>query len=284
MWYFSTTLHILTYKVSQLTNVNLTSMICSAIWNLLEKMKNKQDISTLNSGLIKWDECVHAQLCLTLCNPTDYLSRLLCPWNSQARILEWIAIPFSRRSSQPRDWTCISYVSYIGRQILYHLSHQGSPSNGIIVLLFSHPVMSDSLWHHTYSMPGLTISPSLPKLTALVMPSRHFILWHPLLLLASIFPSIRVFSNMSAVCIRWQKYWSFSFSISPSSEYLGLISLKIDWFDLLAIQGTFRGFLQNYSSKASILWHSVFFMAQLSVVYDHWEDHSLGYTDFFLAK
>ena len=111
MWYFSTTLHILTYKVSQLTNVNLTSMICSAIWNLLEKMKNKQDISTLNSGLIKWDECVHAQLCLTLCNPTDYLSRLLCPWNSQARILEWVAISSSRGSSQPRDRTHVSYIT-----------------------------------------------------------------------------------------------------------------------------------------------------------------------------
>ena len=123
-------------------------MICSAIWNLLEKMKNKQDISTLNSGLIKWDECVHAQSCPAVCNPMDYPARLLCPWNFQARILDWIAIPFSRRSSQPRDWTCVSYVSYIGRQILYRLSPQGSPSNGIVVVLFSHPVTSDSLWPH----------------------------------------------------------------------------------------------------------------------------------------
>ena len=113
------------------------------------------------------------------------------------------------------------------------------------------------------SMPGLIISQSLPRLIASVMPSRHLILWCPLLLL----PSIRDFSNESAVRIKWPKYWSFSFSISPSSEYLGLLCLKIDWFDLLVVQGTFRGLLQNYSSKASILWHSVFLMVQLSQSY-----------------
>ena len=114
---------------------------------------------------------------------------------------------------------------------------------------------------------SLTIFWSLPKFMfiALVMPSRHFILWCPLLL-PSIFPSIRVFSNKSAVCIRWPKYWSFSFSISPSSEYLGLISLKIDWFHLLAVQGLSEVFSRT-SSKASILWHSVFFMVQLSQSY-----------------
>ena len=100
------------------------------------------------------------------------------------------------------------------------------------------------------------------------MPSSHLILWCcPLLLLPSIFPSIKDFSSESAVHIRWPKYWSFSFSISPSNECSGLISLKIDWFDLLAFQGTFRSLLQQHSSKASILWRSAFFMVQLSQPY-----------------
>ena len=99
---------------------------------------------------------------------------------------------------------------------------------------------------------------------ALVMPSSHLILWCPLFLLPSIFLSIMDFSNESAVCIRWPKYWSFSFSIISSNEYSGLISLKTDWFDLLAIQGALRSLLQHHSSKASILWHSAFFMVQLS--------------------
>ena len=100
-----------------------------------------------------------------------------------------------------------------------------------------------------------------------VMPSNHLILCHPLLLLPSVFPSIRVFSNESVLHIRWPKYWSFSFSISPSNEYSGLISFRMDWLDLLAVQGTFKSLLQNHSSKASILWHSVFFMVQLSHPY-----------------
>ena len=99
------------------------------------------------------------------------------------------------------------------------------------------------------------------------MPSSHLILWCPLLLLPSIFPSIRDFSNESAIHIRWPKYWSFSFSISPSNEHSGLISLKVDWFDLLAVQGTLRSFLQLHSSKASILWCSAFFMIQFSQPY-----------------
>ena len=111
-------------------------------------------------------------------------------------------------------------------------------------------------------------SPSLLKLTSVksVMPSNHLILGHPLLL-PSIFPSIRVFSNESAVRIRWPKYWSFSFSISPSSEYSGLISFRIDWFDLLAVQGTLKSLLQHPSLNASILWHPAFFMVQLSHLY-----------------
>ena len=100
-----------------------------------------------------------------------------------------------------------------------------------------------------------------------VMPSNHLILCHPLLLLPSVFPSIRVFSNQSALPIRWPKYWSFSFSISPSSEYSGLISFRMDWLDLLAVQGTLKSLLQHHSSKASILRHSAFFIVQHSHPY-----------------
>ena len=100
-----------------------------------------------------------------------------------------------------------------------------------------------------------------------VMPSNHLILCHPLLLLPSIFPSIRVFSNESALRIRWPKDWSFSFNISPSNEYSGLISFRMDWFDLLAVQGTLKSLLQHHSSKASILWCSAFFTVQLSHPY-----------------
>ena len=99
------------------------------------------------------------------------------------------------------------------------------------------------------------------------MPSNHLILCHPLLLLPSIFPRIRVFSNDSVIRIRWPKYWSFSFSISPSNEYSGLISFRMDWLDLLAVQGTLKSLLQHDSSKASILQRSAFFMLQFSHLY-----------------
>ena len=101
----------------------------------------------------------------------------------------------------------------------------------------------------------------------LVTSSKHLIVCHPLLLPTSIFPSIRVFSNKSVLCIRWSKDWSFRFSISPSNEYLGLISYTIDWLDLLVVQGTLKSLLQHHSSKASVLQHSVFFMVQLSHPY-----------------
>ena len=100
-----------------------------------------------------------------------------------------------------------------------------------------------------------------------VMPSKHLILCRPLLLPPSIFPIIKVFSNESVLPIRWPKYWCFSFSISPSNEHLGLISYRMDWFDLLAVRGTLKSLLQHHSSKASILWHSVFFIVQLSHPY-----------------
>ena len=110
-------------------------------------------------------------------------------------------------------------------------------------------------------------SPPKPMSTEWVMPSNHFILCHPLLLLPSIFPSIRIFSNESVLHIRWPKYWSFSFNISPSNEQPGLISFRIDWLDLLAVQGTLKSLLQHHSSKASILLRSAFFIVQLSHPY-----------------
>ena len=118
-------------------------------------------------------------------------------------------------------------------------------------------------------MDGITDFQSLLKLMSIesVFSSNHLVLCHPLLLLPSIFPSTNVFSNESALPIRWPKYWSFSFSISPSNEYSALIFFRIDWFDLLAVQGTLKSLLQHYSSKASILWCSPFFMVQLSHPY-----------------
>ena len=116
---------------------------------------------------------------------------------------------------------------------------------------------------------SFTISQSSLKLMSieLVMLSNYLILYHFLLLLLSIFPSIRVFSTESALCVRWPKYWSFNFSISPFSEYSGLISFRIDWFHLLAVPGTLKSLLQHHSSKASILWLSTFFIVQLSCLY-----------------
>ena len=130
---------------------------------------------------------------------------------------------------------------------------------------FSHSIMSDSVtpWtaaHQTYL--SITNSQSLLKLMSIksVMPSNHLILCHPLLFLPSVFPSIRVFSNESVLRIRWPTYWSFSFSISPSNEYSGLISFRIDWLGLLTVQGILKSVLQHSSSKASVLQHSAFFI------------------------
>ena len=136
-----------------------------------------------------------------------------------------------------------------------------SPSH---IQLFANP------WTVKHQAPlSFTITHSLLKYKPIesMMPSNHFILCCPLLLLCSIFPSINVFSNESALCIRWPKYWSFCFSISPSNEYLGLVSFRIDWFDLLTVQGSLKSFLQHHSLKASILQHSVFLMVQLSYLY-----------------
>ena len=122
------------------------------------------------------------------------------------------------------------------------------------------------------STPGLPVHHQLRSLLKLmsiepVMPSNHLVLCRPLLLLPSIFPSIRVFSNESVLRIRWPKYWSVSFTISPSNEYSGSISFRIDWFDLLAVHETRKSLLQHHSLKASIFWHSAFFIVKLSYVY-----------------
>ena len=133
--------------------------------------------------------------------------------------------------------------------------------------LFSCSAVSNSLRRHQWQQarpPCPSPSPRAYSDPCPVMPSNHLILCCPLFLLPSIFPSIRVFSNESALPIRWPKYWNFSFNISPSNKYSGLISFGMDWLDLLAVQGTLKSLLQHHSSKASILWCSAFFMVQLS--------------------
>ena len=131
-----------------------------------------------------------------------------------------------------------------------------------------------------HSSPGHLVHCQLPEFTQThahwsMMPSSHLILCRPLLLLLPIPPSIRVFSNKSTLHMRWPKYWSFSFSISPSNEHRGLISFRMDWLDLLAAQGTLKSLIQHHSSKVSILQHSAFFTVQLTFIHDHWKNHSL---------
>ena len=122
---------------------------------------------------------------------------------------------------------------------------------------------SHGLQHARLPCPSPLLELAQTHVHQVLMPSSHFILCHPLLLLPSIFPSIRLFSNELALCIRWPKCWSFSFNISPSKEYSGLISFRIDWFDLLVVQGICKNLCQHHSSKALILQHSAFFMVQL---------------------
>ena len=136
-----------------------------------------------------------------------------------------------------------------------------------VVQLLSHVQLFVTPWTAASQVfLSFTISQSLLKLMSieLVMLYNHLVLCHPLLFLPLIFPSIRVFFNKLAVCIRWPKYWSFSLSIKSSNEYSGLISFRIDWFDLVAVQGTLKSLLQHHSSKASILWRSAFLMVRLS--------------------
>ena len=147
---------------------------------------------------------------------------------------------------------------------------------------FSRSVMSSSLQPHGLQLARLPCSSLCPGIcwlmsTESVMPSNHLILCHPLFLLPSISPSIRVFSYKLALYVRRPKSWSFHFSISHSNGYPGLVSFRIDWFSLIAVQGTVKSFLQHHCSKSSILWYSVFFMVQLTSVYDYWKNHSFDY-------
>ena len=145
-----------------------------------------------------------------------------------------------------------------------------TPKPWLCLVQFSRSVVSDSFWshgpHQCQALLSITNSCSLLKLMSIesLTPSNHLIICHPLLLLPSIFPSIRVFSNESVLHIRWPKYWCFSFSISISNEYSGLISFRMDWLDLLAVQGTLKRLLQHHSSKASVLQCLTFFIVQLS--------------------
>ena len=148
----------------------------------------------------------------------------------------------------------------------------------VIVQLPSHVRLFATLWTAALQASlSFTISWILLKLMSIesVMPSNHLILCRPLLLLPSIFTSIRTISKESVLHIRWPKYWSFSLNISPSNEYSGLISFRIDWLDLLAVQGTLKSLPQQHSSKASILWYSAFFMVQLTSIHDYWKTYSL---------
>ena len=148
-------------------------------------------------------------------------------------------------------------------------------------MLFSHSVVPDILWTHGLPCPSLSPAVLLKLMSIeLVIPSNHLTLCHSFLFLPSIFPSIRVFPTELALCIRWPKSWSFGFSISPSSEYWRLISFRMDWLDLLAVQRTLKSFLQHHSSKASIFWHSAFFMVHLSHLYmTYWKNHGFDYMD-----
>ena len=150
----------------------------------------------------------------------------------------------------------------------YHIV-QGTKLNQFSSVAQSCPTLCDPMDCSTPVSLSCTVSQSVLKLMSIesVMPSNHLIPCHPLLLPPSIFPNIRVFSNESVLHIRWPKYWSFSFSISLSKEYLGLISFRIEWFDLLAVQGTLKSLFQHHSSEASILRHPAFFIVQLSHPY-----------------
>ena len=172
-------------------------------------------------------------------------------------------MPYSRESSWPRDRT-ESLMSPAWQMGSLRLVPPQSVQSFSGVQLFAAPLTAA----HQASL-SIINSQSLLKLMSIesVMPSSHLILCHPLLLLLSIFPSIRVFSNESVLHIKWSKYWSFRFNISPSNEYSGLISLRMDWLDLLAVQGTLKSILQHHSSKASILQCSAFFIVQLSHPY-----------------
>ena len=237
------------------------------------------------------DDCVHAKSHPTLCDPMDCSQ----PNSSihgilQARTLDWVALPSSRGSSQPRDRKFISYVSCISRQVFYHQCHNGSTRFGGDSVQFSLVTQScltlcDPMDFRMQDSLFITKSWSLLKLMSIasVMPSYHLILYSPLLLPPSIFPSIRVFSNESVLCIRCPKYWSFSFSISPSNEYSRLISFRIDWFDC-AGQGIQESSPTPQFESINSLVLSFLHSPALTSIYDHRKNHRLDQTRSLLAK
>ena len=193
------------------------------------------------------------QLCPTLCDPMDCsLPGSSVHGISQARVLEWVAISFSRGPSRPRDRTQVSRI--VGRRFTLWATREVTALITVVVVqLLSRVQLFVTPWMAgCQASLSFMIFQSLCKFMTIesVMQSSHLILCCPLLLLPAIFPSIRDFSNESSVCIRWTKYWRFS--ISPFSEYSGLISFRIDWFDLLAVQGTLKSLLQHHNIKASI--------------------------------
>ena len=207
------------------------------------------------------------------CDPMDYSLPGSCVHGIlQTRTLECIAIACSRVYSWHRNRSCVSSIGRWDSCPLL-LRHQDSPMNRIqfsSVQLLSRVWLFVTPWTVALQASvSITNSQSSLKLMSIesVMPSSHLILCHPLLLLPPIPPSIRVFSNESTLHMRRPKYWSFSFSISPSNEHPWLISFRMDWLDLLAVQGTLKSLLQHHTSKASILQRSAFFRVQLSHPY-----------------
>ena len=202
------------------------------------------------------------QSCLTLCDtmawslPAVFVHQIL-----QARRLEWVAIPFFRISSQSQE----SNPGLLDcRQVFSQLFVVMGVDQSLSHIWLCNPMNCNK--------PGFAVLHYLPEFAQTQVhwasiPSNHLILCHPLLLPCSVFPSIRVFSNESVLCIRWPKYWSFSFNISPSNEYSGLISIRIGYFHITALQGTLKSLFQHHSSKASVLQRSTFFMVQLSHPY-----------------
>ena len=203
--------------------------------------------------------------CSCLENPRDggaWWAAVYGVAQSQTR-LKWLSS--SSRGKQTVWLMCMCCLGKKGKSKLYYYHYSVQ-----LVQLLSHVRLSATPWIAVCQASlSITNSRSLLKLMSVqsVMPSNHLILCHPLLLLPPIPPSIRVFSNVSALRMRWPKYWSFSFSVSPSNEHPGLISFRMDWMDLLAVQGTLKSLLQHHSSKASILWCSAFFTVQLSHPY-----------------
>ena len=209
---------------------------------------------------------------------------LLCPWDSPGKnYWSWLPFPFPGDLSNP-GFKPTYPVWQVDSLPLSHWEAHHSLRAPIILDIFSSVQLLSHVW--LFATPWITTrqaslsitnSQSLPKLMSIesVMPSSQLILCRPLLPLPPIPPSVRVFSNESTLRMRWPKYWSFSFNISPSNEHPGLISFRMDWLDLLAVHGTLKSLLQHHSSKASIFQHSAFFTVQLTSIHDYWKNHSL---------